>query len=182
MFIVKNRGLEGQNENTFVFMLIYENDKSTMIENVNYLMHQIDKKEPDIIIAGSQSGTTPRAFYNVKQIPLEQISFLIGINPDAVILNVNADDDLAYIMRSIQTIESVGRCKVIAIVVFPFVYNNGWGIIRDKKVHICDKEQKNIVGVMEQELNKKVLLLDNSETVERLLELCLDFFGEKSCE
>lgn len=148
-----------------------------IVEDTNDLMFQIDLKGPDLIIVGSQSGTTPMAFNNVAQIPLTQCAFLVGCNPDAVILNVNFDDTIEYIERTIKTIEGLGRGIVISIVVYPCVHQNGWGIIRDvkKKIDqedILEKRRKYI----ESRLQIKTYILGIEEQEGRLVDDCIDFF------
>lgn len=86
---------------------------------LNEFIHNCEKKSPDIIIAGSQSGTCPYNIYNLKLFTLPQIEFLLGIQPDIVILNVNVCDNLNYINRTIKTIEGIVDSKVVAIILFP---------------------------------------------------------------
>lgn len=155
---------------------IANKDCYNIIEEVNYLIHRIDNKNPDIILGGSQSGTIPRAYNNIAQIPIVQNAFLLGLNPDAVILNVNIDDHVDYIKRTIMAIEGMGRCKVIAIVAYPFVYKNGWGIIREKKEKINEMEAKKISLIMEENLRRKVFILGNKRQEEELFQICVDFF------
>ena len=89
---------------------------------VNEMLHIIDKKNYDVIITGGQSGVVPYDYHNMQNILLPQIAFLYGINPDAVIMCICADDDIEYIKRSIQFVESSGNTDVIAAVLFPYTY------------------------------------------------------------
>lgn len=86
---------------------------------LNKFIHGCEEKSPDIIIVGSQSGTCPYNIYNLKLFTLPQIEFLLGTQPDLVVLSVNVCDNLEYISRTIKTIEGIVDCKVIAIVLFP---------------------------------------------------------------
>lgn len=148
-----------------------------IVEDTNDLLHEIDLKNPDLIIVGSQSGTTPLGFNNVAQITLMQCAFLIGTNPDAIILNVNFDDSIEYIVRTIKAIEGLGRGKVISIVIYPCAYQNGWGIIRDvkRKINqedILETKRKSI----ESNLRIRTFILGDETQENMLLDNCIDFF------
>lgn len=72
----------------------------------NQLLHECDKCCPDIILIGSQSATIPHNSYHEQYLTFQQIEFLFGTNPDAVILVINEFDDQTYINRTIKFIES----------------------------------------------------------------------------
>lgn len=176
-----NSPLFGMDETyPFGYAGIIDTEPWQMIENINYLMHKIDIRHPDIILAGSQSGTAPRAFYNTGQMTVLQLNFLSGVNPDAIVLSVNADDNIHYIERTIKTIEGVGRGKVIGIVIYPFMYKNGWGIIRDKKDRISSEEEIMIVNRIKEHTNIDTFVLGNEETEEQVYNLCINFFRRKN--
>ena len=92
---------------------------------VNYLNNEINRMceaEKDIIIVGSQSGTVTYDTGNLSQYNISQYNFLIGTQPDVVILCVNPYDEPDLIKRTIKFIESsVNKCKVIALVVFLWI-------------------------------------------------------------
>lgn len=94
------------------------------IKMVNSSLNRIQKKLPDIILAGSQSNTIPYGITNLRYIPSAQIDFLLGLNPDRVILCVNPYDEVEYIRRTINMIEALADCKVIAFVLYPMNYKN----------------------------------------------------------
>lgn len=85
----------------------------------NEIVHMCDKKNPDIIITGCQSGTIPHNLYSKEYYAFTQYEFLVGTNPDAVILMVNHFDEIDYINRTIQFIESSIDTTVIACVISP---------------------------------------------------------------
>lgn len=92
------------------------------IEHVNALMHQIDIKEPDIILTGAQSGICTLSFENTDMYNLPTIEFLMGVNPDAVVMCINYHDDVDDILRTVKFTESLMDCKVIALSLFPLDY------------------------------------------------------------
>ncbi|MHA6529493.1 DUF1611 domain-containing protein [Paenibacillus sp. BAC0078] len=96
------------------------------INLVNESLSKMDKKNPDLIIAGSQSATVARSFNHLGNLAVKQLDFLMGLLPDGVVLCINPNDELDYIKRTIQTIENVVPTKVICLVVYPFFYKNGW--------------------------------------------------------
>lgn len=107
----------------FVFPMGYNSSVSTKsndnIAILNNFMHECEMKAPDIIIIGSQSGTCPYNIYNMSYFTLPQIEFLLGTQPDVVVLCVNVGDDLNYVNRTIKTIEGTVDCKVVAFSLFP---------------------------------------------------------------
>lgn len=87
-----------------------------MIRMLNDMVWNLEYENVDLILAGSQSGTIPFDLRNEALLPVTQYNFLLGINPDGVILCVNEIDDIDYIKKTIAFIEAVGSAKVIAIV------------------------------------------------------------------
>ncbi|WP_219845157.1 DUF1611 domain-containing protein, partial [Paenibacillus sp. MYb63] len=89
------------------------------ISTVNELMYNISRNDPDIILVGSQSQTVPYSAGNIGFYPNHQHDFLLGSEPDAIILCVNPNDNLTYINRTINYLENYIETKVIAISIFP---------------------------------------------------------------
>lgn len=92
-------------------------DKQMLVKYCNSLVWELEKKEPDIIVTGSQSGMISNSLYHERYLHLNQYSFLLGTNPDGVILCVNAIDDIEFVKRTINFIESAIVTKVFAIVI-----------------------------------------------------------------
>lgn len=86
---------------------------------LNEYMRGCGGKDPDIIIVGSQSGTCPYHVMNLKLFTLPQIEFLLGTQPDVVVLCLNVNDEIDYVRRTVYTIEGVVDCKVIAFTLYP---------------------------------------------------------------
>ena len=85
----------------------------------NQIIHECDKYDPDLIIVGCQSATIPHNFYNEQYFTFQQIEFLFGTIPDAIVLVINEFDDINYIKRTIKFIESSIQSKVISCVISP---------------------------------------------------------------
>lgn len=90
--------------------------QSLLISN---MISEIDHKEVDVIICGSQSGTIPYELNNTIQSTFPQMVFAGAIKPDISILCINPYDEIEYIKRSIYFLESIAGNKVLALVLFP---------------------------------------------------------------
>lgn len=101
-------------------------DEQTSIGYINYLLHKIEKKDPDVIVMGGQSGLVPYAMYNLRNNSPYQKELLQAANPDAIVLCANSFDDPEYIKRTIQYAEALTSSKVIAISLFPFERAYSW--------------------------------------------------------
>lgn len=88
-----------------------------MITVLNEEIYQLEKENCDLIIVGSQSGTVAHQLRNISMIPLKQYYFLLGTQPDSIILCVNAYDSVEYIRRTIAFFGAVVNAKVICICV-----------------------------------------------------------------
>lgn len=128
---------------TFGYASTVQINGSYFIESLNESMHLIDIKDPDIILAGCQSGTIPKYYFNMNLLNYEQLNFLLGINPDLVILCVNLYDDLDYIKRCILSIENLVECKIPVIAISPLVFENEWNKMNNRKVIANDEQIEN---------------------------------------
>ena len=84
--------------------------------HANALIRNIELTQPEIIITGCQSGTLSRDLCHVQYMLHDQYSFLLGVNPDGIILCVNNYDDEDYLKRTRAFIESVCEGKIMAVV------------------------------------------------------------------
>ena len=97
--------------------IILQEEKMAMF--FNDIMNECAAKEPDIIIAGCQSGTISHNMYHSSQLLFKPYEFLIGTMPDAVVLLINKFDEISYIRRTISFIEAAVDCTVVACVISP---------------------------------------------------------------
>ena len=103
-------------------------------------MQNLCTKAIDIVITGSQSGVLLYDIGNMIQYNLPQFSFLLGTQPDAVILCINPFDEMDYIMRTKLFIESSVDCKVVAFVMFPMDIKDDWTGIYGQRIVITDEK------------------------------------------
>jgi len=85
----------------------------------NELTHICDSDNPDIILVGNQASTLHNNITNVHIHPYKQYSFMVGTQPDAVVLVINAFDDINYINRTIAYIESIIDSPVLCCALSP---------------------------------------------------------------
>ena len=100
---------------------------------INNVLHNVECNDPDLIIVGSQSGTVPLTCDNLGNMSFKQYELLLAICPDAVVLCANVFDDIEYIKRTIQFIESSCGARVIAIVVSVLSAPQSGYLLRSKR-------------------------------------------------
>lgn len=161
----------------FGYNSVIDVSDTDLIEITNFMLHRIDKKNKDIIIVGCQSGTIPKMLYNISDANIKQINFLLGSNPDVVILCVNLFDDINYIKRTIITIENIVECVVPVLAVSPLYFPDEWNLVNNKK-KIADR-------IMIEEFRiqiKKSIGLDlfviGTDEISDLYEVCIQNLSE----
>lgn len=144
---------------------------------LNQSMHEIDNKNNDIIIVGSQSGTVSYANYNIRLLPIFQIDFLYGTQPDAIILCINPYDEIPYISRTIKAIEGIVECKVIATALYPMSYITDWDRMSNRKVKITDEKILEIKNLIKDNFNLNCYTLGNKDEIDELYNSVIKFFA-----
>ncbi len=144
---------------------------------LNYMLHKIDIKNPDIILCGSQSGTVPMVFENVANLYTTSIDFLLGIQPDAVILCVNIFDEISYIERSINSIIGICDTKIIALALYPMKYPNNWFYYRNKRQKCEYNEISNFINRIREIINIPIYIMDENG-YNGLSNTIINFFSE----
>lgn len=139
------------------------------IAYLNFQERELCYKDVELIIVGCQSFVLPNNYNCLDRFPIAQLEFLYGTMPDAVVLCINAFDDIELINRSIMILESITNGKVIALVVSPI------DIYADKNGYYHNKlSEKRYIGIREQlkQLTKlPIYRLDSNNDIE---ELCLE--------
>ena len=148
------------------------------VEYVNYLMHTLDQKNPDIILAGAQSGLCTLSFNNLTTYNLESIKYVLGVKPDAVVLCVNYHDTMDMIVRSIQFVQSLVPCTVVAISVFSLAFENEWQAKRNVKKQVPEQDLRAFCQSVHNNTRIKCFRLGNESDEKALYQCCIDFFAE----
>ena len=153
-----------------------EIDEQTSIGFINYLMHFIEMKNPDIILVGGQSGLLPYAMYNIRNNSPYQKDILQACHPDAIILCINYYDDFAYIKRTINYAQVLSESKVIALAMFPFNKTYSWSAVSSALKYVDITEQEEQQHRLEKQLKVKVFL---QSQIEILCNEVIQYLSEK---
>ncbi len=103
-------------------MLPFGYDASCYLGNkltnvLNELVWNIEKLNKEIVITGCQSGTLHYDTLNDKMLTYNQFCFLIGINPDGLVLCVNEFDDVEYVKNTISYARAITGAEIIMVVI-----------------------------------------------------------------
>lgn len=148
------------------------------VELLNQIMWKIDKKNVDLILVGCQSGTIPNLYNNIEQIHVEQLEFLLGTNPDIVILCINLFDDLGYIRRTKNVIEELIDAKVIAFGISPLIYPNNWEIMGGEKILSSNAELSSFREKIEKIFNIPTYVIGDDKDMYHLATHCIEILSE----
>lgn len=158
--------------NSSVYLKEYD-----QIRYLNYIMNGLCQKEPDIIIVGSQSGTVPYDIANINLFNSSQFHFLMGTQPDCVVLTINPFDDFSYIQRTMTFIESSVRCKVVSLVIFPMDLKKDWSGIYGKKKKLSTDAINSIKRSLYEHFKVPVFELGNENDMIEMVDIVTDFFS-----
>lgn len=147
------------------------------IRYLNYIMNDLCSKNKDIILVGSQSGTIPYDTGNIIQYTTPQFNFLLGTQPDCVILCVNPFDNIDYIHRTINFIESIINARVISIVIFPMDLREGLQGILGSKIRITDTKYNKIKNIFESRFKIPIFKLGSESDMDCLIEELINYFS-----
>lgn len=148
-----------------------------VIHYLNHIINELSLMNKDIIVLGSQSGTILYDGGNINRYPVSQYNFLLGTQPDCVVLCVNPFDDIMYIGRTINFIESSVDSKVIALVVFPMDYNKKWTGIYGYKDTLSDDRYCAIKKELTEHFHINIYRLGDEENILELVNNIVDYFS-----
>lgn len=152
------------------------NSADEYITTANYAIGLIEDLNVDLIITGLQSQTIPMQLCSLKDTVIFNHYFLLATNPDAIILVVNVFDELEYVQRTINYIENILICDVIAIVIFPVQRLFKWGTLGDLSVRYEDTELYEMKNKLASITDKNVYVMDDSKDIHDLADKCIEFF------
>lgn len=101
---------------------------------------------------------------------------MLGTLPDVFILCINPHDDLEYIRKSINFLNSIDDGKVRAIVVFPMKAIVTLSGIGYRVEEIADNEFLKIKNELQNEFNLPVFSMSDSDTLQ-ICSLIIDEFS-----
>ncbi len=166
----------------FVFPMGYNSSvyikEHETIRYLNNAVNHLCEDDNDLIIVGTQSGTIQYDTGNLAQYNVSQHLFLLGTQPDAVVLCVNPFDELDYIDRTIKYIESVVNSKVIAIVVFPMDIKENWTGIYGQKIGLSQEKLLSLKKQLSKQFSVPVYKLGCKIDMNAVAENIINYFGE----
>ncbi len=104
------------------------------------MMSAIDDALPDIIITGTQSQTIPVTYGNAFNIPYRNYLYLNGVCPDAILIVINIDDSIEYILQTISYCNSITEGEVIGLVISPLQQHGRWSVIGGEFQNVSPEE------------------------------------------
>lgn len=146
------------------------------IKTLNRFMHEIDQKKDDIIIVGSQSQTIPHNMGNTNFYPIAQYEFLLGTEPDAIILCINPYDEVPYIRKTIDFLQSYINTKVVAFSLYPRQRDFEWSIGGSLSQIIDRNKLESRRSFYYHEFGIPCFILGDDLELENLIEHVTDFF------
>lgn len=144
----------------------------------------INKKRPDIILAGSQSGTIPYDIHHPKTYSLSSLAFLMGIRPDACVLVVNSIDADEYIQDTLDALRAVGKTKVLALAMSDKEKHQreimGRALHVPRQLAAAEIEVR--LAYLEKRFGLPVVAILSEPGQEQLVELIVDYFADEKKE
>ena len=154
----------------------YRDSPEYVIQKTNYLIHNIEMNNPDIIIFGLQSNLIHVSYGNSKFFPSYQYEILAGTDPDAIVLCVSYEDNVDYIERTINYIKIMTRAIPICLVMFPYqkdpLFLNSSSGNRYKQSEITDKKR-----LLKDKFKISVICLDIEEDLDELCGIIVNFYS-----
>lgn len=154
---------------------IYVDDYSS-IAILNKMVNDLCHDNADIIISGSQGGCIATNYNNLSSVPVRQHTFLLGLQPDAMVLCVNPTDNMIYILNTIKYLEGVTNGKVVAIVIFPQASIGDWRVMFDIKETLKEEVLQETMEEICEITNLPVYVLGKTENMIKLRDTIIDYF------
>ncbi|MCE3203135.1 S8 family peptidase [Paenibacillus sonchi] len=144
---------------------------------LNNMIWQTQLKEKDILITGCQSGTLHYNNSQIEHFAIFQYAFTLGAMPDFCVLTVNPHDDIEYINRTINFINSIDDGKVRALVVFPIQAVETLSGIKYKTQKLLGSELVILKEKFQKRFKIPVYCLGNDADIEELTNFIISFFA-----
>lgn len=151
-------------------------DPSIAISNVRYMMNIINDTSPDIIITGTQSQTVPITYGNAFNIPYRNYLYLNGVCPDAILIVINIDDSIEYILQTINYCNSITEGEVIGLVISPLHQYGRWSIIGGEFQNVSDEECEEYQVMLKSRFKLPVF---NFQEIDKICERIIGYFQEE---
>lgn len=149
-----------------------EISKHDSINVLNSALHDIECKNKDIVIVGSQSGTIPFSLSAPYNISFEQNELIFGTNPCVYVLCVNIWDEIDYIKRTVSYLNSINNGSVIALAILGDAMKNNTNGENNMKVSQKDFNAFSIK--IKGTLNLPIYNISSAEDINKLCALIIN--------
>lgn len=122
----------------------------------------------DIVIASGQANSIPFAYYTKDLLPVKQHPFILGLQPDIILLCVNAYDSEAYISNTIKYLEGAGQCCVSGLVLFPLTYYSDWRSYKNSKKQMNKEEMQEVLDKFGKTFQRPIYVLNDLNSIHTL--------------
>lgn len=140
---------------------------------LNHAMHDISE-DKDLLIVGSQSGTVPYSCDNTAYFCFPQQEFLLGTQPDAVILCINPYDEQDYIGKTMQMLETADA-RVIGLAVFPMTFQSPLNLLGKRRM--TQEEENRLLRLLQQQFKIPAWIFRDPTDVEEMADGVIRFFS-----
>jgi hypothetical protein len=131
------------------------------------------KKNPDILITGIQSGIIPKYPVYANKLP-EKLIYTNAFYPDALICTISPDESLDFIERTTSTVKSYNFCEVLFYCLTPWVIKHEKGITL--KVKLSSEEYKEKLQFFSEKLNKPVIDIKDDNNSDLIIKQIQNYF------
>lgn len=147
---------------------------------LNQTINELSEDGAELILTGCQSEILPHDTGNLGDYPLHQLHFLMGVQPDIILLCVNPFDEESYLRRCIHFLESAVDSRVAALVVFPLTLRFPRSGLMGGKRPLTEEEFLSLRRQWEAAFDRPVLLLEKEEDMEALTDIVIDYFADET--
>lgn len=147
---------------------------------LNDMLYTISKNDPDIILVGSQSQTVPFITGNIGFYPINQHEFLLGTEPDGIILCINPNDEVDYIKRTIQYLESYIETKVIVLSMYPIYKELEWKMVIENGLKLSESDLQSRKTYYENYFRLPTCILGNADDDKKLIDIIEIYFSSEN--
>lgn len=136
-----------------------------VLQFVNNQLYEIEKMGKDVIITGLQSYMLSEKLYNSRMYPSMQNALLSAIQPDTIVMVVNAYDSDEYILRSLNYVEALTGVRIACMVVSYRNEQPTFSPLEQKCSTYSKEEMEYRVSKISFLTNKKVFGIDQIEEI-----------------
>lgn len=147
-----------------------------LIMYINKIINDLCVQEKEIIMIGTQAGSVNYEDGNLSRYNVDVYSFLLGANPDCIVLCINLYDTFDYVSRTVSFLEASVNTKVIGLVIFPMTLRDNYLGIYGSKIPLTNESLKEVREKFK-ELQLPMYRLDIDDDIECLYHSIIHYFA-----